>query len=56
MRSLSNSLLLVLQMFNFRLMEKADGRPLDLVVMDGSIKKMGYSFMEEGAMFKVLLL
>ena len=36
-----------------RLMEKVEGRPMDLIVMDGSIKKMGYSFLEDGSMFKV---
>ena len=26
---------------------------MDLIVMDGSIKRMGYSFLEDGSMFKV---
>ncbi len=35
-----------------RIMEKSDGRHLDLVVMDGSIKSLGYNYVEDGGMFQ----
>ncbi len=34
-----------------RLMQKAEGRPMDLIVMDGEVKKMEYKFQEDGSMF-----
>ena len=35
-----------------QIMEKADGRNMELVVMDGAVKSVGYKFTEDGGMVK----